>query len=84
MSGSLGDKALLLSEGAPRTVATGTTVQGVTRVSDTGSPAVLDVKGQRVTLPLGGAQVNLGGAPSDGGGTHIVLSAGSGGHFVIL
>ena len=81
MSGSLGDKALLMIDGAPRTVATGATVQGVKLVSVTGSEAVVEVKGKRVGLPLGGAQVNIGGAPSDGGGTQIVLTAGSGGHF---
>lgn len=81
MSGSLGDKALLMIDGAPRTVATGATVQGVKLVSVTGSEAVVEVKGKRVGLPLGGAQVNIGGAPSDGGGTQIVMTAGSGGHF---
>ncbi len=81
MSGSLGDKALLMIDGAPRTVAAGATVHGVKLVSVTGSEAVVEVTGKRVTLPLGGAQVNIGGAPSDGGGTQIVLTAGSGGHF---
>jgi len=81
MSGSLGDKALLVIDGAPRTVATGATVQGVKLVSVTGGNAVIEVKGKRVSLVMGGAQVNLGGAPSDGGGTQIVLAAGSGGHF---
>ena len=81
MSGSLGDKALLVIDGVPRTVAAGATVQGVKLVSVTGSDAVVEVKGKRVTLAMGGAQVNLGGAPSDGGGSQIVLTAGSGGHF---
>jgi aspartyl protease family protein len=81
MSGSLGDKALLVIDGTPRTVAAGSTVQGVKLVSVSGSDAVVEVKGQRVTLAMGGAQVNLGGTPSDGGGTQIVLTAGSGGHF---
>ena len=81
MSGSLGDKALLMIDGVPRTVATGATVQGVKLVSVTGSDAVVEVKGKRVALQLGGAQVNIGGAPSDGGGTQIVLTVGSGGHF---
>jgi aspartyl protease family protein len=35
-----------------------------------------------VTLQLGQAQVNLGGAASAGSGSQIVLTAGSGGHFV--
>ena len=81
MSGSLGDKALLMIDGAPRTLATGATVLGVKLVSVSGSDAIVEVKGKRVTLQLGGAQVNIGGAPSDGGGTQIVLTAGSGGHF---
>lgn len=82
MSGSLGDKALLVIDGAPRTVATGATVQGVKLISVSGSDAVVEVQGKRVTLGMGGAQVNLGGAPSDGGGTQIVLVAGTGGHFI--
>ena len=81
MSGSLGDKALLIIDGAPRTLAAGSTVQGVKLVSVNGSEAVVEVKGKRVALLLGGAQVNIGGAPSEGGGSQIVLSAGSGGHF---
>jgi aspartyl protease family protein len=85
LSGSLGDKALLVIDGAPRTVATGATVQGVKLVSVTGSDAVVEVKGKRQTLSVGGAQVNLGGEPGSdgggGGGSQIVLSAGTGGHF---
>lgn len=81
MSGSLGDKALLIIDGTPRTVAAGGTVQGVKLVSVSGSDAIVEVKGKRIALALGGAQVNIGGANSDGGGTQIVLSAGSGGHF---
>ena len=81
MSGSLGTKALLVIDGTPRTIGAGDTVQGVKLVSVSGSDAVVEVKGKRVTLAMGGAQVNLGGAPSQGGGTKIVLAAGSGGHF---
>lgn len=82
MSGSLGDKALLMIDGAPRTVATGATVQGVKLVSVTGSDAVVEIKGKRVTVPMGGAQVSIGAPASAGGGSQIVLTAGSGGHFV--
>ena len=83
MSGSLGDKALLIIDGAPRTVATGSTVQGVKLVSVSGSEATVEVHGKRQVLSLGGAQVDLGAAPSDGGGSRIVLTARSGGHFII-
>ena len=82
MSGSFGDKALLVIDGAPRTVSAGATVQGVKLISVVGGSAVIEVKGQRATLAMGGAQVNLGGAPSDGGGSQIVLTASGGGHFL--
>ena len=82
LSGSLGGKALLMIDGAPRTLAVGQTVQGVKLLGVTGSDAVVDVGGRRVTLQLGQAQVNLGGAASAGSGSQIVLTAGSGGHFV--
>jgi aspartyl protease family protein len=80
MSGSLGDKALLVIDGAPRTVASGSTVQGVKLLSVSGNEALVEIGGQRRTLTLGG-QVNIGAADSPGGGTTIVLSADSGGHF---
>jgi aspartyl protease family protein len=82
MSGSLGDKALLMIDGAPRTVATGATVQGVKLVSVTGNDAVVEIKGKRVSLVMGGAQVSIGAQASSGGGSQIVLTAGSGGHFM--
>ena len=66
MSGSLGDKALLMIDGAPRTVATGATVQGVKLVSVSGNDAVVEIKGKRVTVVMGGAQVSLGGQASAG------------------
>ena len=82
LSGSLGGKALLMIDGAPRTLAVGQAVQGVKLVSVTGSDAVVEVGGRRIALQLGSAQVNLGGAASAGAGSKIVLTAGSGGHFV--
>ncbi len=82
LSGSLGDKALLVIDGAPRTLVVGASVQGVRLLSVSGSNAVVEVKGQRVALALGGAQVNLGGTAGDSGAAQIVLSADSGGHFV--
>ncbi len=81
MSGRLGDKALLMIDGRPRTVAVGSTVQGVKLLSVTADAAVVELAGQRVTVPMGGAQVNLGGVASEGGGSRIVLAAGPGGHF---
>jgi aspartyl protease family protein len=81
MGGSLGNNALLVIDGKPRTVAVGATVEGVRLVSVTGNDAVVEVKGKRVTVRLGDAQVNLGGKSSEGGGKQIVLTVQSGGHF---
>ncbi len=82
MGGSLGSNALLVIDGKPHNVAVGTTVEGIRVISVTGTDAVVDVKGKRVTLRLGDAQVNLGGRMSDTGGRQIVLTAESGGHFL--
>lgn len=81
LGGSFGSKALLLVDGKPRNVAVGATVDGVRLVSVSGNDAVVEVKGKRVTLQLGGAQVNLGGQPSVESGSRIVLTSDSGGHF---
>jgi aspartyl protease family protein len=83
MSGRLGDKALLMIDGSPRTVAVGATVQGVKLVSVTTEGSVVELSGKRFSLPLGGAQINLGGGGgASEGGSRIVLTAGPGGHFV--
>ena len=81
MGGSLGRNALLVIDGKARTVAVGTTVEGIRLVSVTGNEAVVELKGKRVLLRLGDAQVNLGGKASEGGGKQIVLTAQTGGHF---
>jgi aspartyl protease family protein len=82
LSGSMGERALLMINGTPKTLAVGASHQGVRLVSMSAGEAVVEIGGKRATLVLGGAQVNLGGAPSAGGGKRIVLSAGSGGHFM--
>ena len=81
MGGSLGSQALLVIDGKAQNVAVGSTVDGVRLISVSGNDAVVEVKGQRVTLRLGGAPANLGGAPSEGTGRQIVLTAETGGHF---
>jgi aspartyl protease family protein len=85
MSGRLGDKALLMIDGQPRTLGVGTTAQGVKLVSLTSDSAVIELGGRRSTLRIGETQVNAGRADADsggGGGGRIVLPASSGGHFV--
>ena len=83
MSGSMGSsKALLMIDGAPRTVAVGHTVQGVRLISTGPHSSVVEIAGRRVTLELGAEQVNLSGADSPGNGSRIVMTAGYGGHFM--
>jgi len=82
MSGSMGDKALLIINGTPRTVAVGSTFQNVKVVSVSPQDALVELDGKRVLLALGAAPVNLGSATRDSGATQIVLTAGSGGHFI--
>ena len=82
MAGSLGTRALLVIDGKPRQVAVGSTVDGVRLVSVTGNDAVVEVRGQRVSLQLGGSPANLGGAATEGTGDRIVLTSASGGHFL--
>lgn len=81
MSGKLGDKALLIINGKARTLAIGSSVDGVKLVSVAADESVVEIDGKRLAVRMGGAQVNLGGANSEGGGSTIVLHAGSGGHF---
>jgi aspartyl protease family protein len=78
----MGSKALLVVNGAPKTLAVGELHAGVRLVSVSAQEAVVEVDGKRVQLNLGGTHVNLGGNSSEGSGSRIVLTAGSGGHFV--
>ena len=82
MSGRLGDKALLMIDGQPRTVAVGASVQGVKLVSLSADGSIVEVAGRRYTVPLGGTPASVGGGGGAESGTRIVLTAGPGGHFV--
>ncbi|WKB54211.1 retropepsin-like aspartic protease family protein [Eleftheria terrae] len=79
LTGSLGSKALLMINGTPRTVAVGSTVDGVRLLSLAGGQAVVEASGQRQTLQLGGSPVSVAGSGRNS--TQIVLQAGAGGHF---
>ncbi len=81
-AGSMGERALLVIDGAaPRAVAVGAVLAGVKLLSVNGTQAVIEIDGQRETLRLGAAAVNLGGAPSPGGGSRITISGDASGHF---
>lgn len=85
LTGVLGNKALLVVDGAPpKAVGVGETWRGVKVVSAQSGQAVVEVDGTRQTLVLGGAPVSQGGAPTGEGDSKIVLHASGNGHFVTL
>lgn len=87
LAGMLGSKALLIVDGGPpKTVAAGETHQGVKVISTTSDQATVELSGKRHVLRVGEAPASVGaggGAGQQAGqGNRIVLTAGSGGHFM--
>ena len=84
LQGMLGSSALLIvNGGAPKAVAAGSVHQGVKVVSTAGDQAVVEIAGQRHTLRVGEAPASVGGTGgASARGSRIVLTAGSGGHFM--
>lgn len=83
LQGMLGNRALLIVNGAPpKGVAPGEAHMGVKVLSTLGDQAVLEIDGKRHTLRVGDAPANVGGPMVASRGTRIVLAAGSGGHFI--
>lgn len=86
LQGMLGNRALLIVDGAtPKAVPPGESHQGVRVVSTSGDEAVLEINGKRHTLRVGDAPASVGGRGGGGPrGSRIVLTAGTGGHFMTL
>ena len=83
LQGMLGQKALLIVDGgAPHSVAPGETWQGVTVLSTLGDQAVVRIKGRQHTLRMGESPASVGGSVGAARGNKIVLTTGSGGHFL--
>lgn len=83
MTGGMGSKALLVVDGSPpKAVGVGDTFKGVKVISVNGDKTVVEMKGVRQTVVLGGAPISVGGSGGGGTGNQIVLSAVSGGHFM--
>ena len=83
LQGMLGNQALLIVDGKPpKAVAPGDAHAGVKVLSTTSDQAVVEVAGQRHVLRLGEAPASVGATGVPPRGTRIVLSAGSGGHFL--
>jgi aspartyl protease family protein len=83
LQGMLGSKALLIVEGGePRAVAAGETHKGVKVLSTLGDQAVVEINGRRHTLRVGDAPASIGSGSTSPRGNRIVLTAGTGGHFM--
>jgi aspartyl protease family protein len=82
LNGHIGsNKALLVIDGEPRTVAVGETVRGVTLRALAGTTAEVDVGTARRTLTLGAGPVRVSAASAPSNGQQIVIPAGRNGHF---
>lgn len=82
LQGMLGNKALLIVNGAPpKSVGPGESHMGVKVLSTLGDQAVLEIEGKRHTLRVGDAPASVGGGGAPRG-TRIVLPVDSGGHFM--
>jgi aspartyl protease family protein len=86
LAGMLGTKALLIVDGAaPKSVAAGEAYKGVKVISTSGEVAVLEIAGKQHSLRVGEAPAQVGSSSGESAsGSRVVLSAGSGGHFVAL
>ncbi len=84
MAGSIGDsKALLMIDGAPHTLAVGSTIKGVTLRRVMPGAAEVQIAGRTLNVTMGGAPASVGGGGGGGSsGREIVIAAGPGGHFV--
>jgi aspartyl protease family protein len=83
LTGIMGDRALLVVDGAaPEVLSPGQARQGVKLVSAAGEQAVVEVAGKRIVLTVGAVPVRIGGAAGSTDRSRIVLTAGSGGHFL--
>jgi aspartyl protease family protein len=81
--GMMGNKALLMvGSTPPKTLAPGESHLGVKLLSVEGEKATVELDGKRLTLRMGDAPARVGNASGAAEGSRIVLSAGSGGHFM--
>jgi len=81
LSGVMGDRALLVIDGAAQVLAAGESRQGVTLVSTDGETAVVELGGHRRSLRVGESPVSVGNR-GPGSAARVTLHAGSGGHFM--
>jgi aspartyl protease family protein len=83
LQGMLGKKALLIVDGAaPKSVGPGESHMGVKVLATLGDQATVEIDGKRHTLRVGDAPASVGKSGVGPRGNKIVLTAGSGGHFL--
>ena len=82
LAGSMGNKALLVIDGQPHTLAVGQSAMGVTLLQLADGQAQVQRGGSTATLRLGGAPARLTGTPAaTTSAQEIVMPVGLGGHF---
>ena len=81
LNGSMGNRALLIIDGQPRTLVVGASLQGVTLIRLSEGEAQVSIGGQVQTLRIGGVPGRVAGGAAIVSGSSIVLTAGPGGHF---
>ncbi len=82
LAGRMGERALLIVDGTPHTVAPGATVAGVKLLRWAGDDADVELPGSRTPLRLRvGAPALVGGARIAPASREIVMTADAGGHF---
>jgi aspartyl protease family protein len=81
LAGRMGERALLVIDGRPRTVAVGQTVDEVKLMGWTGDQAEVHTAGGPMFLRMGGTPVQVGENAPRGVAREVVMTAGPGGHF---
>jgi aspartyl protease family protein len=81
LAGRMGDRALLVIEGRPRTVAVGQTVDEVKLLGWTGDEAEVQTRGGVMSLRVGASPVQVGTDAPRKTAREVVMTAGPGGHF---
>lgn len=88
LAGRMGDRALLVVDGKPLTVAPGARIETpagpVQLLRWAGDQAEIQAHGKQHSLRVGGSPARLGAALAPASAREIVLAAGPGGHFTTL
>lgn len=81
LAGRMGDRALLIVNGQPHTLAVGASAGGVKLLRWAGEQAEVDTASGRLLLRVGGTPAQIGTAAPTAAAREIVMSVGPGGHF---